>query len=109
MPCMGPSREEIEREEYDKMLARNLKLFKIKDTDLNIATRVACHLSKGEHNELTRAWTVEHAKQDALREQKEKQREIDRQAEALRKVKQEQIDAEVRQFRRRLEKERGVR
>lgn len=52
----------------------NFRKYGLRLSDLDIATRVACHLSKGEHNELTRRWTEEHRKLDEAREAEEKKR-----------------------------------
>lgn len=63
MPCLGPTESELRGME----IADNKKKYGVAGTDLDIATRVACHLSKGESNKLTKAWIKEHDKLDNLR------------------------------------------
>lgn len=53
-------------------MAENERKYGVRDTTLNITTRVACHLAKGESNELTKKWIEEHDKLDAQREAREK-------------------------------------
>lgn len=61
-------------------LAANEKKYGLRLSDLDIATRVACLLSKGESTDLTRKWVEEHNKLDALRK---KQEELSRKVDAF--------------------------
>lgn len=64
MPCQGPSPQE----EAMMNIEANLKLYGVKASELDIATRVACHLAKGETNNLTRRWIAEHDRRDQEKE-----------------------------------------
>lgn len=67
MPCMGPTpAESLEME-----ISENERRYGIRGTDLDIATRVACHLAKGESNKLTKAWIKEHERLDKERKEAE--------------------------------------
>lgn len=76
MPCLGPTEQELRGME----IAENKRKYGVAGTDLDIATKVACHLSKGEHNSLTMLWSAEHDKQD--RERLARQAENEAQARA---------------------------
>lgn len=67
MPCHGPTVDELREWELAKCFTK----YGVSDTELNIATRVACHLAKGEHNELTERWVAEHERLDAERKHNE--------------------------------------
>lgn len=67
MPCVGPSDQEMRWMEA----AENKRKFGVDGSDLDVATRVACHLAKGESNELTRKWIAEHQRLDDEREARE--------------------------------------
>lgn len=71
MPCRGPDEAECRvMEAY-----ANLCKYGIRASDLDIATRVACELSKGNSTPLTTKWAREHAK---LVREREEQEEADR-------------------------------
>lgn len=88
MPCRGPSQAELDV----MQLADNERIFGVRDTLLNITTRVACDLAHGRSNDLTRRWTKWHQEEDRKREaeearaKKEKaaQKEIDKEARRIR-------------------------
>lgn len=80
MPCLGPTPAEGRQME----IAECKRLYGVAGTELDIATRVACHLAKGEHNELTRRWTEVHRLRDAEREKADKA--VKRESEINRKV-----------------------
>lgn len=80
MPCMGPT----PAEERQMEIAECKRLYGVAGTELDIATRVACHLAKGQHNELTRKWTEVHRLRDAERAKADKAAK--KEAEINRKV-----------------------
>lgn len=63
MPCQGPT--ETEMRTMEKHL--NEKKYGVFASTLDITTRVACHLAKGESNELTALWIKEHQELDRKR------------------------------------------
>ena len=67
MPCIGPT----PAEERQMEIAECKRLYGVAGTELDIATRVACHLAKGQHNELTRRWVEVHQLRDDERERAE--------------------------------------
>lgn len=69
MPCVGPSPGEIRQME----IAECKRLYGVAGTELDIATRVACHLAKGENNDLTKRWIAVHKQRDAERAQRERE------------------------------------
>lgn len=71
MPCLGPTEQEMRAME----IAENKRRYGVAGTDLDIATKVACHLANGDHNKLTKAWITEHKKQDAARQRSVKEHE----------------------------------
>lgn len=88
MPCVGPTPEEIAA-----MNAReNERIFGVRDSLVNITTRVACHLAKGESNELTKRWVKWHEKEDRKRAAAETRAKKEKAA-------QKEIDKEVRRIR----------
>lgn len=77
VPCEGPTPSECLEMEKDECR----RLYGVRDTELNIATRVACHLSKGESNELTKRWVAVHQARDAQRQEDENRRAREHAAE----------------------------
>lgn len=83
MPCTyTPSAEEIaeskrlEREADDaKALEKEKQLafrrYGVRDSELNIATRVACNLAKGIRDDLVERWLTHHNKMDRARRKAE--------------------------------------
>lgn len=71
----------------------NARLFGVRDSLLNITTRVACDLAAGRSNDLTRRWTKWHNAQDKKRREQEARdkreraaaKEIEAAAKAIRK------------------------
>ena len=49
----------------------NFRIFGVRDSLLNITTRVACDLAAGRTNDLTRRWTKWHKAQDKRRREQE--------------------------------------
>lgn len=86
MPCLGPTPAECAVMEANE----NWRKYGIQASDLDIATRVACHLAKGESNQLTKKWIKEHNKLDAARAAAEEERYRRENAEAeIERVKKE--------------------
>lgn len=81
MPCIGPTPQEIAMMEADECL----RLYGVRASELDIATRVACHLAKGESNDLTKRWIKEHNRRDRERAEQEAARR--REDRILREVK----------------------
>lgn len=82
MPCIGPTPAEKRQMEINECK----RLYGVAGTELDIATRVACHLANGQHNELTRRWTEVHKLRDDERERAEvaaqNERDIQRKVKA---------------------------
>lgn len=93
MPCVGPEPWEIAAMEIDECE----RLYGVRDTELNIATRVACHLANGESNALTRKWIAVHAKRDAARKAQEEEHR-----------RREAADREIRQAARKIRRKHGL-
>lgn len=70
MPCQGPSEEELRRMQMED----NLRIYGVKDTYETITTRVACHLARGESNDLTKKWIQVHDELDARRNKEYEER-----------------------------------
>lgn len=67
MPCQGPTPAECAAMEVNE----NFRRYGVYASDLDIATRVACHLAKGESNRLTLMWTKYHNELDRKRQERE--------------------------------------
>jgi len=71
--------EEVRNKQRDKEIEEQLekekqtafKRYGVRDTELNIATRVACDLAKGIKNDLVDRWIAHHNKMDEERRRNE--------------------------------------